>query len=105
MKTKIYSYIRETLGIAEQEILDDLWQEYRAAFRENLNRITALLPSRDGQNLARAAHSLKGCAGNIGHSSVYELCLKLENAGKDADFASAERLLEQLQEAFASLEE
>jgi len=103
MKDKICAYIRNTLGIDEQEVIDDLWQEYLSAFQENLGRIETLLSSRDGVGVSRAAHSLKGCAGNVGHTAAYQLCLQMEGAGKEADFELAGQLLAQLQEQYGAL--
>ncbi|NLZ64277.1 MAG: Hpt domain-containing protein [Lentisphaerae bacterium] len=103
MKETICAYIRNTLGIDEQEVIDDLWQEYLLAFRENLGRIETLLSSRDGVGVSRAAHSLKGCAGNVGHTTAYQICQKLEAAGKESDFETAGKLLEQLQEQCTAL--
>jgi HPt (histidine-containing phosphotransfer) domain-containing protein len=103
MKDTICAYIRNTLGIDEQEVIDELWQEYLLAFQENLGRMKILLSSRDGMGVSRAAHSLKGCAGNVGHTIAYQICQKLEAAGKESDFGMAGQLLEQLQEQYTAL--
>lgn len=103
MKKEIYAYIQNTLGIDEKEVIDDLWQEYLSAFQENLSKMESLLANKVGHNLYRTAHSLKGCAGNVGHTAVYEICLKMESAGREADFVLCQQLLEQLKKQYHAL--
>ncbi len=96
---RIFAYIKDNLGIDDTEIVKDLLQEYCVTVREYLIKIPQCLEQSDGNGLYRAAHSLKGCSGNVGHEQVRELCLKLETFAKDKDFAEARVILGQLQEA------
>ncbi len=89
VKERIFAYIRDNLGIDDTEIVSDLLQEYCSTFQDYLVKIPQSIEQSDGDGLYRAAHSLKGCSGNVGHEAVHELCLKLEAAAREKDFAGA----------------
>ena len=103
IKERIYSYIRETLGIDDLESAKDLMLEYCATFAEYLTKIEQLVAAKDGAGLYRAAHSLKGCSGNVGHAQVSDLCLRLETAAQTENFSDAEEILRQLRMAADAL--
>ena len=54
----------------------------------------------DGQALARVAHELNGCSGNLGVRSMRQLCIELQALGRAKDLGKAETLLTQLVEEF-----
>lgn len=99
VKERIFSYIKENLGIDDTETVTELFEEYCATFKEYLVKIPQCLENSDADGLYRAAHSLKGCSGNVGHQVIHELCLKLETAAREKDFAAAIGIHSQLQEA------
>jgi HPt (histidine-containing phosphotransfer) domain-containing protein len=47
-----------------------------------LSRIEAACESRDGGELARAAHALKGASGSVGARRVMLLCAEIERAAR-----------------------
>jgi HPt (histidine-containing phosphotransfer) domain-containing protein len=66
-------------------------------------RMTAIAEAaerRDGPALQRAAHSLKGAAGNIGASALQACCRDLEAAGRSGAFDQAPALLETMRREF-----
>ena len=67
-------------------------------------QIEAALTRRDGHALERAAHSLKGAAGNISAEQVREECRRLEQAGHDTDWEAAEAAWVGLAHALPCLE-
>ena len=99
VKERIFSYIKENLGIDDTETVTELFEEYCATFKEYLVKIPQCLENSDADGLYRAAHSLKGCSGNVGHELVHEICLKLEAAARAADFSGAAVIFAQLQDA------
>ncbi len=57
----------------------------------------------DAKTLTRAAHSIKGAAGNFGAHQLCEVARQIEAHGKASDFAAAQAALPQLVIAFAAV--
>ena len=57
----------------------------------------------DGLRLERAAHRLKGSAGNFGARTVYEKASRLEEMGREKDLRHAGEACAELEEAMARL--
>ena len=64
----------------------------------------AAVANRDGGALERAAHTLKGAVSNFENDPSYDLCVMVENAAKERDFARGASLLIRLERAVAALE-
>lgn len=97
VKQQISTYIRNTLGIDDSETVNDLLREYCVTLQEYLAKIPGCLEQANSDKLYQAAHSLKGCSGNVGHEQVYELCLQLEDLARAKNFVAARTLVGQLQ--------
>lgn len=65
-----------------------------------IERSTAAL---DGKTLTRAAHSIKGAAGNFGAHQLCEIARQIEAHGKANDFSAAQAALPELHAAFAAV--
>ena len=102
-KEQIFAYIKENLGIDDTETGNELIEEYCSTVKEYLTKIPKCLEESDVDGLYRAAHSLKGCSGNVGHQAIHELCLKLETAARNKDFAVAAEIHAQLQQIIAEM--
>jgi two-component system sensor histidine kinase/response regulator len=59
---------------------------------------------RDAKVVERAAHSLKGAAGNLSAKRIAELALKLELLGRAGDLKGADQLIINLKTEFKRLE-
>jgi HPt (histidine-containing phosphotransfer) domain-containing protein len=94
---RIFTYIQDTLGIDDSEVANELLREYCVTLQEYLSKIPRCLEQADNDGLYQAAHSLKGCSGNVGHEQVHELCLQLEDFARAKDFVAARTLVSQLQ--------
>jgi HPt (histidine-containing phosphotransfer) domain-containing protein len=58
--------------------------------------LRAAMANEDGDDVARAAHGLKGSSSTLGAVRVSALAADLERAGRAARLAEASRLLEEL---------
>ena len=58
----------------------------------------------NAEELQRAAHSLKGSAGNIGARQLYDDLPQLDERGKAGDFNGARHLMDSLDEEYAEVE-
>lgn len=99
VKEQIVFYIRENLGIEDTEIVNELFKEYCTTFQNYLVKIAQYIEQTNADGLYRAAHSLKGCSGNVGHEQVHELCLLLESTAQEKNFAGAQVIHHRMQEA------
>lgn len=63
--------------------------------------IEANLAAGDLQRLTRAAHSIKGSAGNFGASQLVAVSARIEQLGKAGDLTTVPPLLESLKAEFA----
>lgn len=93
IRNELFTYIKENIGIDDPEIIAELLQEYCKTVQGYLVKISQCLAQTDSEGLYRAAHSLKGCSGNVGHEKAYQLCLSLESAAQTSDFVAGEEIL------------
>ncbi len=84
-----------------------LFQEIAAVFLEelpgHLASIRAGIADRDAEALNRAAHSLKGSAGNFGADQAYAAAYHLEKLGKNGELDKSADGLAKLEEALSVL--
>ena len=75
---------------------EDLVREIAALFRQNypvlLSKIQKAIDDSDLEELALAAHSLKGSVGNFRAKAAFDLASKLNVAARQADFEAAREL-------------
>jgi HPt (histidine-containing phosphotransfer) domain-containing protein len=86
---------------------DVLVEVLRLFLDEVPRRIERLRAARAAGNLAevhRAAHSLKGSAGNIGAHAMAEVCRQLEERGKAGDLEGTGHLVPALAAEFGKVE-
>lgn len=86
---------------------EELLRELAMLFIEEYPRLMADLREAQAQGnmvrVERAAHSLKGSAGNFGAKEITATAAAIENAGRNNDPGSVNRKLETLEAALASL--
>lgn len=76
---------------------------YLAQVPEQVEDIRRALAGRDGQALDRAAHKLKGSVGYFGARDATAAALRLEELGRQGDFAAAEEAMTRLDAELARL--
>ncbi len=91
-------------------LLSDLAELFLDNCTKLLSEIKEALDRRDGEALARAAHTIKGSVGNFAAKSAFELALRLETLGRKGDLTQAkeasaalEREIERLKTALLDL--
>ena len=91
--------IEELLSLSEDgdpELLVDLIGMFLEDAPQKLDAIEKALTTRDYDGVERAAHSLKGSAGNLGASLVQADCETLQNAGRLREQTVVEATLPEL---------
>lgn len=79
MKQDILNYLNDSFGLVGQDA-EDIFTSYIQTVEENLQKFS----DKDFDIVARAAHSIKGCALNCGD-------IEMSESAKQAEFAAKER--------------
>ncbi|MDO5552139.1 MAG: Hpt domain-containing protein [Planctomycetia bacterium] len=85
MKKIIEEYIRNSLEIDEQELIDELVRDYVLLFTQSLANMQKAFEKRDFFALRILAHTLKGSSSNIGAEPVRMVSLQLQDAAEACD--------------------
>jgi CheY-like chemotaxis protein len=89
----------------DQEILGELVSMFLEDSSRLLSRIRSGIHGEDASEVERAAHQLKGSAGNFRASRVTEEAYRLETLGRDGDLQAAGEALPGLERALADLQQ
>ncbi|MEW6744120.1 MAG: Hpt domain-containing protein [Planctomycetota bacterium] len=79
------------------ELLKELLSMFFDFCPDQLAEIRSALDRSDAGALARAAHCLKGAAGNVGAAAAFELCRRLETMGREAVLDAALATFQELE--------
>ena len=90
----------ERIG-GDREFLGELLDTFRADYGNQIADIHSALSRRDGAEIARSAHSLKGALSNLAAKQASALAAEMEAAGKRDDISTAESLLGNLEPELA----
>ena len=93
------AFEEDTTGIAD--LLDlalQTGQKHRRTLEEGL-------AAGDAQIVARAAHGMKGSAGNIGANHVYALATELDARARAGDIGDARERIDAIEAAYAKVAE
>lgn len=71
---------------------------------KRIERLQSALAAGDAAGVQRAAHSLKGSAGNIGAHALFDASRHLDELGKAGDLAAAASALRHLLDEYARVE-
>ncbi len=81
----------------DREFLKELMEIFLEDVPERLGEIKVAVASRDGEAMARAAHSVKGAAANLSANAVREAAFHIEQAGRDGDLTNADEHVQTLE--------
>ena len=92
--------LRDLQDEDEPDILEELARMFLADGSRRIEEIRSSLAKGDAAGVERAAHTLKGGAGNMGAKRMANTCGALQDAGASEDLARAPGLLESLEAEF-----
>ncbi|MEK7406313.1 MAG: Hpt domain-containing protein [Acidobacteriota bacterium] len=81
----------------DPEFLNEIAQIFVESKQSLLDQIREALCRGDAPALARAAHTIKGCVGNLGAGSAFEVAHDLEKLARGGALADAARASEVLE--------
>ena len=92
--------LRQLTPPGEPDVLTEVLQMFLAEFPPRMNRLRIAWASQNIEEMYRAAHSLKGSAGNIGAERLMKVCSQLDEMGRSGDLANASPLVDALASEF-----
>lgn len=94
--------VLENLG-GDESLLAEVSGIFIADWPENLARLRAAVAAGDAEAVRRAAHAVKGAAGNFSAERAVQAARTLEFAGRDGDLSQAPQLLDETVAAVEAL--
>ena len=85
--------LRQLTAPGEPDVLTEVLQLFLREVPARMDRLRNACAAGNIQEVYRAAHSLKGSAGNIGAQRLLDVCRQLDEMGRAGDLAKAEPLV------------
>lgn len=96
MLNKIKQYMAANLGISDDETVKMLIDSFNESCDRHLEELDKSIQSGDFDKVRIDAHTIKGCAANIGAQEIFQTALGLENAVKEGRTDECPFLLKEL---------
>jgi HPt (histidine-containing phosphotransfer) domain-containing protein len=92
--------LRQLTPPGEPDVLNEVLQLFLDDVPARIERLRAAWQGGDAVAVQRAAHSLKGSAGNIGATDLLGVCRQLDELGRAGDLSGAAALVAALDSEF-----
>ena len=92
--------LRQLTVPGEPDVLTEVLKMFLDEAPPRIARLRNALAAGNIEELQRAAHSLKGSAGNIGATGMFGVCQQLDSLGRSGNIESAGPLIEALDAEF-----
>jgi HPt (histidine-containing phosphotransfer) domain-containing protein len=96
--------LRQLTPPGEPDVLKEVLELFLEDVPGRIERLRAGWQGGDAVAVQRAAHSLKGSAGNIGATGLLEVCRQLDELGRSGDLSNAAPLVSALDAQFARVQ-
>lgn len=80
----------------DEEMLAELLALFKTSSIGDFKKIQEAYQNENAQNVAEAAHSIKGASASLGIDGVRQVASQLEKAGSEGNLESAGELIDQL---------
>jgi HPt (histidine-containing phosphotransfer) domain-containing protein len=102
---QVIETLRQLTPPGEPDVLTEVLQMFLSEVPPRLERLRNAWAAGDIQGVYRAAHSLKGSAGNIGAQRLYDVAAQLDELGRAGDAAGIAPLMDALRTEFDKVED
>ena len=92
-----FKELAENLGLEEEEFLE-LIELFVETSMSDLKDLQSATESGHAENAAKAAHSIKGAAANLGLSEISEVAREIEENARNGQLGGATEYAQKLQE-------
>ncbi len=96
--------LRELTPPGEPDVLKEVLQLFLDDVPGRIGRLRQAWQAGNAAEVQRAAHSLKGSAGNIGATDLLAVCRTLDDRGKSGDLTHMDGLMASLDTEYARVE-
>ena len=96
--------LRQLTPPGEPDVLTEVLRLFLDDVPPRIDRLRNAWASGNIEEMHRAAHSLKGSAGNIGARRLYEVCRQLDDVTKSGNLTGAAPLIDALGAEFGKVE-
>lgn len=93
--------LRQLTPPGEPDVLKELLTLFLEDVPARIEKLRAAWQAGDAVAVQRAAHSIKGSAGNIGATELYGVCSRLDTQGRSGDLAPLPPMVASLDAEFA----
>ena len=93
-----------TLAPGEPDVLTEVLRMFLLEAPKRMDRLRNAHAAGDIQEVHRSAHSLKGSAGNIGATAMYDICCEIDVKGRSGDTVALPPLIDALGLEFGKVE-
>ena len=100
----VISGLRKLTPPGEPDVLAEVLNLFLAEVPPRITRLRNAVDAGSIQDVQRAAHSLKGSAGNIGARQLHEVCRQLDEISRSGDLTTAPPLVDALGLEFGKVE-
>jgi HPt (histidine-containing phosphotransfer) domain-containing protein len=100
----VINTLRQLTVPGEPDVLTDVLKLFLDEVPARIGRLRNAFAAGDIEGVHRAAHSLKGSAGNIGAQAMFEVCKQLDGIGKSGGLQAAGPLVDALGVEFGKVE-
>ncbi len=105
LQKDLWRTMHSLIGMDEPEIFQELVSTYTDSAGGLLNDILTSVQTHNGENLSRAAHTLKSSSANLGAKTLADYCQSLEQSGREGDLCRAKQLLAQFKQTFSDVQQ
>ncbi len=96
--------LRQLTSPGEPDVLAEVLTLFRTEVPGRIARLRNAWTAGDIEEVHRAAHSLKGSAGNIGARRMFDVCRRLDDLSKSGAMAGAAPLIDELEVEFGKVD-
>ena len=97
--------LRQLTMPGEPDVLAEVLRLFLEEAPARIEKLRNAWAARDIQQVQRIAHSLKGSAGNIGASAMFEICKRLDSSGRPGEVVDTAGLIDALGSEYRKVEE
>lgn len=89
----------------DMDFFGEMVREFLGYVPDQLSALQEAVGTGDAKTVQTCAHSIKGAAGNLSMTRVFNLALSIENRGRDNDLAGISNLVESLRNEIGRVED
>lgn len=101
----VITTLRQLTAPGEPDVLGEVLKLFLEEVPPRIARLRNAWAANNIEDMHRAAHSLKGSAGNIGAHAMFDVCKQLDGISKSGDLTAAGPLVDALGVEFGKVEE